>query len=339
MAAWVPSDGDTLVTREEFIFSVFGYEHPRERVFAFLKYIPAKHRDLFNVAFLERTWKYGRVKLFRAEKLYTAQNYQTLLRALQNRFPSYVYYCPFREKDVISTPLTSVKKVYIPRQCLHSLMKQKKRDNLQEMTLSFVDLLSSESGIDYEDLGVHGSVALDMHTSKSDIDLVVYGAENFRKLEKTVDRLVKAETLSYQSNNRLDTARRFKGKYQKKTFMYTAIRKSEEVKVKYGMFKFSPIATLKFRCTVKDDREAMFRPATYEIENYKAANAESELGKDRIPRLLVSMIGCYRNVARKGDVIRVSGMLERVENVETKEVFHQVVVGTGTNEDEIICPA
>jgi predicted nucleotidyltransferase len=50
------------------------------------------------------------------------------------------------------------------------------------------------------------------------------------------------------------------------------------------------------------------------------------------------MIGCYRNVAKNGDKIRVSGMLERAENVETGEVFHQVVVGTSISEEEHIWP-
>jgi predicted nucleotidyltransferase len=40
------------------------------------------------------------------------------------------------------------------------------------------------------------------------------------------------------------------------------------------------------------------------------------------------MIGCYRNVARKGQQIEVSGMLERVENTKTGKVTYQVVVGT-----------
>jgi predicted nucleotidyltransferase len=43
-------------------------------------------------------------------------------------------------------------------------------------------------------------------------------------------------------------------------------------------------------------------------------------------------------VARKGDNIRVAGMLERVEAVKGHSTFHQVVVGTGTSEDEHIWP-
>jgi predicted nucleotidyltransferase len=50
------------------------------------------------------------------------------------------------------------------------------------------------------------------------------------------------------------------------------------------------------------------------------------------------MIGYYRNVARKGDRVRISGMLERVENIKTGEASFQVVVGTATSEDEYIWP-
>jgi len=206
------------------------------------------------------------------------------------------------------------------------------------MTLDLINLLASESDIAIGDFGVHGSIALSMHTLESDIDIVVYGAQNFRKLEKTIKKLVDAGTLSYVINNRLDAARRYKGRYLNKLFMYNAIRKPEEVNLKYGMFKYTPITSVKFCCTVKDDNETMFRPAIYKIEDYKPSNPVSVLPKEKISELVVSMIGCYRNIARQGDKIRVAGMLEQVENLETSEVFHQVVVGTSTSEEEYIWP-
>jgi predicted nucleotidyltransferase len=337
-ADWFPVDGDTFVTKEGFIFNVFGYEHPLSRVFAFLKYVPAKFKGLFNIDYLKRTWKYGKTELLRAEKLYTAQNYQNFLQTFRKEFPTLVYSCPFRKKEVISAPLSSVERVYVPQQCMRVLENLRSRDSLQEDTLGFIKLLSSESGISNQDFGVHGSVALGMHTSKSDIDIVVYGTRNFRALEKTVHKLVKAGTLSYRSNNRIDVARHFKGRYKKRIFMYNAIRKLEEISTKYGTFSYLPIIPLKFSCTVRDDSEAMFRPAIYKIDNYRPANAESEVDKDEIPEQVVSMIGCYRNVARQGGKIKVSGMLERVEDLETSEYFYQAVIGTGNNEDESICP-
>ena len=89
---WVPMDGDTFVTTDGFIMNTFGYEHPDDRVFAFLKYIPAKYKDMFNVEMLERTWHYGQNELFRAEKLYTAKNYQTFIEAFRKNFPNYLYF-------------------------------------------------------------------------------------------------------------------------------------------------------------------------------------------------------------------------------------------------------
>ena len=89
---WVPMDGDTFVTKDGFIINTFGYEHPDDRVFAFLKYIPAKYKELFNVEMLERTWQFGGNQLFRAEKLYTAKNYQTFIEAFRKNFPNYIYF-------------------------------------------------------------------------------------------------------------------------------------------------------------------------------------------------------------------------------------------------------
>ncbi|MEM3731092.1 MAG: nucleotidyltransferase domain-containing protein [Candidatus Bathyarchaeia archaeon] len=338
MKKWFPLDGDTLISKEGFIFNVFGYEHPQDRVFAFLKYIPQKFKTLFQIRFLERTWRHGCTRVFRAEKLYTASNYQSFLETFHRHFPQYVYFDSFRSKNVISVPYSFINRVYVPRDCLASLAKLKVKDGLQRATLDFIGLVSNASNVAFEDFGVHGSVALNMHSQESDIDVVVYGSENFRKLEKAVGKLVEEGTLTYVFNNRLDAARKFKGRYKGRIFMYNAVRKPEEVHTKYGKFKYTPIKPIKFHCTIKNDQEAMFRPAIYEIEDYKPVNKQSELPKKEAPQYVVAMIGCYRNIARKNEAVKVSGMLESVEDLENGKMFHQVVVGTAMGEEEYIWP-
>lgn len=335
---WHPLDGETFLTKEGFILNVFGYEHPEGRVFSFLKYIPSNFKELFGIRFFERTWHYEKLELFRAEKLYTAKNYQTFIEVFQKSFPEYVYFCPFRKKKVISAPLNSISKVYVPRRSLQTLIKTSRRDKLQQTALDLINLLSNESRVALEDFGVHGSIALNMHTEKSDIDIVVYGGKNFRKVEAAVNKLVREGTLSFIFNNRLDALRRFKGRFQGKVFMYNAIRKPEEVTSKYGEYSYTPILPVKLRCRVKDDDEAMFRPATYKVENSTFLHDKSAFIEDAVPKIVVSMIGCYRNVARKGDTIEVSGMLERVIENKTQKSFYQVVVGTAENEEEYIWP-
>jgi len=326
------------VTKEGFIFNVFGYEHPEARVFAFLKYIPATFKNLFNLKYLENSWNYEGHRVFRAEQLYTAKNYRSFLETFRIDFPDYVYFCPLRKKEIISAPLNSIGRVYSPRECLHGLKMIRKKDTLQTAALDLIEMLSRESQISFNDFGIHGSIALNMHTPKSDIDLVVYGEQNFRKLEKTISKLSERQTLTYVWKNRLDAARRYKAKYKSKLFMYNAVRKKEEINANYGLFRYSPVKHIEFRSKIIDDTEAMFRPAIYKISDYEPTSTKSRLKETTIPTIVVSMVGCYRNVARKGAVILVSGMLERVENIETQNAFYQVVVGTGVSEEESIWP-
>jgi len=307
-------------------------------VFAFLKYIPADFKALFNVDMLTRTWKYGETRLFRAEKLYTAQNYQTFIEAFRKNFQDYVYYDPLRGKELISAPLSSIETVYVPRDCLVALKKVKKPDELQKMALDLLDLISKQSGIGLADFGIHGSIALNMHAPESDIDFVIYGSQNFRVVEQAIAELVNAGKLSYIVGNRLDAVRKFQGRYCGKIFMYNATREPEEVKTRYGAYRYVPIAPLRFQCTVNDDAETMYRPAIYKISSYKPVDSASELPPEKVPDRVVSNIGCYRNIARQGSEIKVAGQLERVEPVEKGKAFYQVVVGTATSEEEYIWP-
>jgi predicted nucleotidyltransferase len=121
-------------------------------------------------------------------------------------------------------------------------------------------------------------------------------------------------------------------------FAYNAVRKPEEIKTKHGAFKYFPLKPVKLYCEVHDDRETMFRPAVYDVRNYVPIDRESILAGNTVPDTVVSMIGYYRNIARKGDRIRASGMLERVERVGTGKTSFQVVVGTASSEDEYIWP-
>jgi len=287
---------------------------------------------------LKRIWSYKTNKLFRAEKLYTSKNYKTFIEVFRGNFPDYIYYCPLRKKELITTPLNLIEEVFVPKDCLENLRKIDDLDSLQTKALNLLDLISEASDVSLQDFGMHGSIALNMHSPESDIDFVVYGSENFRRVENAISELVNEGKLVYLFSNRLDKARKFQGRYMNKIFMYNAARKPEEIETEYGSTKFTPIAPVKFQCTVIDDTESIFRPATYKIKNYKSLESTSELQIDKIPDRVVSNIGCYRNIARNGSEIKVAGNLERVEIIKTGKIYHQVVVGTATSEEEYIWP-
>ena len=335
---WIPRDGETLLTKEGFIFYVFGYEHPDNRVFAFLKYIPSRFAHHFPIRFLKQKWQLGEVELSRPEKLYTAQNYQKLVETLRGNFPQYLYCCPFRGKEVLSVPLDHIKHVYLPSECLQRIFEKEEKDAIQQETVELVSLLSKESGVPIQDFGIHGSVGLDMHSEYSDIDLVVYGSENFKLLEAAVNRLAKEGVFSHVFTKKIDHVRKHRGRYKDRRFVYNAVRKYEEIDAPHGKLKYTPIKNVSFNCTVVDGSQNMFRPAVYPIRDYQPEDELSELSTEQFPEKVQSMIGYYRNVARTRDKIKVSGTLERVENMETNDVSYQVVVGTATREKEYIEP-
>ncbi|HLN89073.1 MAG TPA: hypothetical protein VK253_03315, partial [Candidatus Binatia bacterium] len=328
--------------KDGFIMNTFGYEHPDDRVFAFLKYIPSPYKQLFNVEMLTRTWKFGSSELtnqlFRAEKLYTAKNYQTFIEAFRKSFPRYLFFDQTRGKELITAPLDAIEQVFVPKDRLVWLQKFPNPDGLQKIALNLVDLISKESGVPCNDLGIHGSIALKMHAPESDIDFVVYGTNNFRIVEDSIQRLVNEGKLSYIAGNRIEAARKFVGKYQGKIWMYNATKKPEEVKIRFGDYTYTPLAPLRFAATICDDSETMYRPAVYKISNYQPQDDQSELDIDKIPVQVVSNIGCYRNVARAGQQIKVAGTLEKVQSTRDSSSFYQVVVGTATSEEEYIWP-
>ncbi len=144
--------------------------------------------------------------------------------------------------------------------------------------------------------------------------------------------------MSYIFSTKLDRVRKFRARFEKTVFMWSAIRKKKEIENTYGKYRYRLVRPLTFQCRVLDDSEAMFKPAIYRITDYQPLNPHSELAKEEAPIRAVSMVGCYRNLARRGQKIAVSGMLERVESVEAGDLEYQVVVGTGTCEDEYIWP-
>jgi uncharacterized protein len=339
---WTPMDGDTFVTKDGFIMNTFGYEHPDDRVFAFLKYIPAQYKGLFDVEMLTRTWRFGSnpltSQLFRAEKLYTAKNYQTFIEAFRKTFPNYIYFDQTRGKELITAPFEAIEQVFVPKDRLVWLQSLKKPDRLQAMSLELINLISKESGVPCCDLGIHGSIALEMHAPESDIDFVVYGSNNFRVVEEAIQRLVNESKLSYIAGNRIEAARKFVGKYKGKIWMYNATKKTNEIKNQYGDYTFTPLAPIRFTAIICDDTETMYRPAIYKISNYQPQDPQSEVSFEQTPTLVTSNIGCYRNVARVGQQIKVAGTLEKAQNQKDNSIFYQVVVGTATSEEEYIWP-
>jgi len=227
-------------------------------------------------------------------------------------------------------PKNLIKKVFFPCKRLQHLLNKKILDPLETKAINLIKLLSDESGVSITDFGIHGSISLGMHTEKSDVDISVYGAKNFRRVKRSVAKLDEDGPVVLFKSNPIERIRCNRGVYEEKNFVFNATRKSEEITEQYGAVSYKAIKPLKFSCKVVNADEAMFRPAKYHIEDFVPLNRSYETEKK--PKTVVSMIGEFRDIAKAGDRIKVQGMLERVEG---KVTTYRVVIGSGFGKEYI----
>jgi len=328
-------DGDVLVTHEGLIFYAFGYEHPPGRAFAFLKYVPERLASRLELKFLPTRWHLQGTTLLRPRELFSPSSWRAVLAFLRQELPDYVFYCSFLGKEMIAVPLGRVKCVLVPSECLRALKAVRRPDRLQATALELVELLSSASGVPEEDFGLHGSLALSMHGPWSDVDLVVYGSREFRAVEAAVRKLAAEGELELEASDPLEARRGLRGTFKGVRFVYTAVRKPEEIRTYYGQHAYVPLDQVELTCRVVGDEEAMFRPALYRVADCEPTGADKTWSDEpswpkpgQVERV-AAMIGLYRNVARVGDRLHVRGTLERVVELSTGEERYQVVVGSG----------
>lgn len=330
-----PRDGDIILTKDHFIFYVFGYDHPADKVIAYLKYIPKDLQAQFQLDWIPFEWNLGELEFVRPQQLYTPKNFKEIQRVFKNRYPSYLYRDPYIGKTVFVVPHSLIEQIFVPEVQLQKLLEKSDPDTLEQEAIDLIQMLSTSSEVPISEFGLHGSLSTGMHTESSDIDIAIYGSQNFLKVKKTVFNLFKEKKIEYLSELESDQYRMNKCLHKERKFVFNTIRKKEELRRDYGRFKFFPIRPLHFFCDIVKSTEAMFRPAIYFIEEYFPADDDSLLVQTHWPSQVVSMIGEFRDIAKKGDEVEVQGMLERVEEVDGTETYYRVVIGSGKGKEFI----
>ncbi len=323
---WTPRDGDIILTDDGLVFYTMGYAHPEDRVVAYLKYVPLSLKHLFDVPWLPYMWKLEEMPLVRPAKLYSPKIYRNVISALRRISEDYVYYSPHDGKEIVTVPRGKIRRVYVPGDCLKLLLSKERLDPLEERAVRVVKLLSEDSGVPLSDFGIHGSISLQIHNEESDIDVTIYGSENFRRVKDALARLADEGVVEPLIADRFDELRRNRVIFEGVRVVVNATRKLEEISEKYGQYRCRALKPIEVSCVVTEDWEAVFRPAVYGVE----------CGNGQVKQV-VSMIGQFRDVAHRGERVRVRGMLEHVEGAEGS--WLRVVVGSGVEDEEYIWPA
>jgi len=322
-------EGFAVETPDGLIFTVKGLLHPPDRVIAYLRYLPDSTGKR-----LRNGIPYRRVYHFAEQQ-----------EILETSYPTYLAHDPAFGLSLQSVPRREIDTVYDPRSYLAALRQQGPGDHLEADALALAALIHKTADVPRENLGVSGSLMLDLHRPTSDIDLVVYGTHTGRTVHQRLlgllhekegelrrpnqEELAKIYAehrrdtpLPFDSFLRLQTRKvnelRFRGR---ETFI-RFVRLPDDTEERYGDRRFEPLRRTSTQARVTDDRGAIFTPCRYRVED------ATLLDGSPLPDLreIVSFRGRFSDQVRAGEWAVAQGSLERVVRKD-RRLYHRLVVG------------
>ncbi len=308
-------EGAAVETAAGLIFTVKGVVHPPDRVVAYLRYVPDERGERLR-------------GLKRYRRVYSVTEREEALGALGL---SYRVDDPMLGVPVEAVPWGDVTRVYDPRERLQRLRDTGSDGALAEDALALAELLRDAAGVPGTALGLTGSLLFDLHTADSDIDLVVYGDGECRRVHAALTRLLgdpssavrrprgeelaaihamhREDTpLSAADFARLQAGKVNEGRFAGRPYFVRFVKLPGEAPERYGDPRFAPAGRALVEARVVDDRDALFTPCRYGIgePRFLEGPRMADLGE------VVSFRGRFADQARTGQRVRACGALERV---------------------------
>jgi predicted nucleotidyltransferase len=322
-------EGFAVETDEHWIFSVKGMLHPRDRVIAYLRYLPdaVGDRRRGEVTY-RRVYRFGEQ-----------------VDLLRSQHPEYLCQDPVLGIEVQSVPRSRIHTVHDPCAFLARLRRSGPADPVEEDALALAERLQQASGVPRSSLGVSGSVMLNTQRHDSDLDLLVYGEKSGKAVHRALVGLLreadgpirrldqeglrglhaahKPDTpLTFQDFARLQRRKANEGCYRDRAFFLRFVKQPKEFGERYGQRRYQFVGRATMRATVHDDSDAIFTPCCYGVR--KSTVLEGPQVDD--VREIVSFRGRFSDQLRAGEVAEASGSIERVVH-EAGESYHRLVVG------------
>jgi predicted nucleotidyltransferase len=323
-------EGDFIETRQGLIFDVKGVVHPPDKVIAFIRYYPSKTGKR----------KSGELSY---EKVYSLSRRYAWLK---KNFPEYLVYDSIFDEVLCEVPKSDIKKVYVPVEVLRRIRKSEGLDLLERTILEMAYLLKSSAGISWNAIGASGSIMVGLHTHSSDIDIVVYGSKNCRKVHSAIKALFEEHScplkpyglvnlrrlfafrskdtyMGFEDFVKVESRKVYQGKFGDRDYFVRFVKDWNETEERYGNVSYRNCGYVKIEATVVDDVNAIFTPCTYKIEDVKVIEGP----KLQPIREIASFRGRFCEQARNGENVIAQGKLEHVKDHRKDCEYFRLLLG------------
>jgi predicted nucleotidyltransferase len=281
---------DFIETTSGLIFAVVAYApEPDGQVACFLRYI-------------KQDGSWGKVSTMQANTL------------LAEKHPNYYHYADAIEAYYHAVPVADIVRHYQPKQALLTRLAAASETEHDIKLQQLISILE-QYGADRLFLGLTGSMLIGQEQASSDIDLVVYGRENFRQARGSVQAALLAGVLAPLDEAAMrDNYNRRAGELDFDDFSWHDSRKYNKAmvagtkfdigmvclpsEVAYDLSSYQKQTPRVFQTTIEDASQAFDYPARYQV-------ADSDT-----PEVLV-FTHSYVGQAEKGERVEISGVVER----------------------------
>jgi len=323
-------EGDFIETAAGSIFDVKGLIHPPDRIIAFIRYF----RDEKGERRKEGT-AYG--------KVYSLSKRYALLR---KRFPRYLVHDKVFDETLCEVPVGDVKRLYRPIEKLQEMRGLAELDSLEFKALQLAELLKENANVPWETVGISGSIMVGLHTTNSDIELIIYGSQNCRKthsalatmlnsvirvigpygpedLKSLFDFRSKDSSADFESFVRTESRKVMQGKFLETDYFVRFVKDWNEIDEAYGDIQYRNDGVAIVKATIADDSEAIFTPCVYKVRSVRVLDGPRAEDIEEI----VSFRGRFCEQARVGESVTAQGKLEHVNDRRHGREYFRLLLG------------
>jgi len=331
-------EGDLIESKDNIIFDIKGLLHPPNRVVAFIRYLPDPNGNR------ERDG-------IRYSKFYALSKRYALLK---REYPQYLVKDPIFNTLICEVPIKDVKKHYRPAKGLQNLRNRNNLDDTEKKALQFMEILKENAVVPWSKLGVSGSILVNLHTTSSDIDLIVYGSKTGYSVQATMKKMLEDKNspfeaydldglrelfdfrsmdtiVSFEDFVRTDSRKISHGKFEGKHFFIRFVKDLNEISEQYGSIIYNPEGNAIIKATVVDDSESLFTPCSYRLANVEILEGTKVEPIEEV----VSFRGRFCEQARSGEAVIAEGKVERVQQ-EGKDDYFRLLLGSKPSDKMIL---
>ncbi len=342
-------ESSIITTRDGLHCQVYGNEHPFDSILVKPKYIPT---DKIENESLQYRFISGR-KMNRLNLWADKNKLKDYITQFKINYPHYIFSSKAhndlqgQERLFFSVPLDNIEKIYFPRKGLSELMSMPEEalDPHIKTVYHFVHFLL-KSGLRVKDLGITYSTLTGHYSPEiSDINIVVYGKEQFWRLMKfleTADHpLLRWKTDRewldfFNKRNRFAifdeksflyvmNRKKSEGFFNNTLFVIFAAEKEEETWFKWGEETYTALGPATVEGTVINNFDSVVRPGCYEIGEARIIDEDKNYGNLELKKI-VFYSRDYCMIAFPGEKVRACGVLEEVKP-KNGPFYHRLVVG------------